>query len=247
MPEEKDDDVLVQQDSTMHSDVSYNAETTDTTTLLKLPVKQKIKKPQGIYKTTLSTPGKMEQTVAFYNDLTYQLQEKYIAGKKDSIVITQGNWSPSDGYIWLYKDQVVRGRYTWKGDTLQYFSPVAKKNFTMQHLQDVTQTDVWKNRKQEGLAVVGIGNEPFWRIELSQKDSLSLFLPEWTKPVTLKINSTSNTSDSTAYIAGNDSAQLKLTVFPYFCSDGMSDFVYSNKVRVQYNNQVFNGCGVVFR
>jgi uncharacterized membrane protein len=251
LPEEKNAELLAKDDlqdsSSMRSDASYNAEKTDNTPSLKLPVKPAIKKPQGIYRATLPFNGKMEQTVAFYNDLTYQLQEKYINGKKDSIVVTQGNWSPSDGYIWLYKDQVVRGRYTWKGDILQYFSPLTKKNFAMEQVPDVMSNDIWKKRKDQGLALSAVGNEPFWNVQITKQDSISLMMPEWNKPLTLKISDAKSTADSTTYFAKNDSTQLRLTVLPYFCSDGMSDFLYSNKVRVQYNNQVLNGCGVAFR
>jgi uncharacterized membrane protein len=220
---------------------------TDTSNTKDLPIAQKMKNPSGIYRTILPLGEKVEQTVLFNSDLTYQLQEKYINGKQDSIVTTMGNWNPSDGYIWLYKDQIVRGRYKWKGDDLQYFSPVLKKSFTMNHLQDAMQNAAWQNKAKQGVVIFGIGNEPFWSVEYTNRDTIAFLLSEWTRPLKMKVDSTFSTNDSTGYIAKNDSTQLRVTIFPHFCSDGMSDFTYRNKIKVHYNKQVYNGCGMMYQ
>lgn len=211
-----------------------------------LPPVQKIKSPNGIYQTVLNVNEKIEQTVAFNSNLTYQLQERYL-DHKDSIAITEGSWAPSDGFIWLYKDQVVRGRYKWQGNTLQYYSPVVKRSFDMQPLQDAFENVAWKNKGRQGIVMLGVGNEPFWSIEFNKKDTLSFILSEWDHPVKLKINSSFTSKDSTGYIAQNDSMRLRVTVFPYFCGDGMSDFTYRNTVRVQYNQQDFKGCAMIYK
>jgi len=212
-----------------------------------LPIKQpkKVKQPGGIYHGILMLDERIDQTVAFYPDNTFQLQEVYMINKKDSTVLTRGNWSPSDGFIWLYKDQVVRGRYQWKGDTLQYFNPSSKKGISLNPVADIMESKTWQKKEQEGIIFSGIGNEPFWSVQYLQ-DSVEFVMADWSQPVHLKVNQTLNTPDSVSYIAQSDSNQLKVTVYPYFCSDGMSDFVYRNKVRVQFNNQVFHGCGIKF-
>jgi len=212
------------------------------------PVIEHIRNPSGIYQTVLPylDSVKIEQTVKFYDNNTYQLQEKFLP-EKDSVVITTGTWTPSNGFIWLYNDQVVRGRYKWKGNTLQYFDPPNKKSYSMNKLNDVLDNNVWKNKKAEGVILFGIGNEPFWSVEFNNKDTISFLLSDWTGPVKMKLTRTTNASDTTIYLAQNDSAQLKLMVLPYFCSDGMSDNVYQNKVQVQYNHKTYNGCGVVYK
>ncbi|MGZ5189368.1 MAG: copper resistance protein NlpE N-terminal domain-containing protein [Flavisolibacter sp.] len=213
----------------------------------KLIKKEVVKKPSGIYQTRLAYKGGILHTIAFHNDGSYQLQEKYITAKKDSVVITRGNWSPSDGYIWLYKDQVVNGRYRWKGDSLQYFSPLTKESFSMQSLTDANENAAWRKRAELGVSIVGIGNEPFWNIEVMRQDSISITMPEWKQPLILKISTASSSADSIAYVAKNDSTNLRVTLFPFFCSDGMSDYVYSNKMRVWFNDKVYEGCGVVYK
>ncbi len=207
-------------------------------------IQQKVKNPQGIYRANLPAENGVEHTVAFYPNHTFQLQEEHA---KDSVVIIEGNWLPSNGYIWLYKDQVVRARYSWNGDQLQYFNPSAKKNFSMQHLKDAMQNKTWSNKKEEGIVFFGIGNEPFWSIEVNNTDSISFQLSEWQKPVTMKITSSQNIKDSIVYSGQSDSSSLRLTVLPYFCSDGMSDYVYRNKVSVLYNNHIYNGCGMLYQ
>lgn len=246
LPDEKRANQFSKSDTTTIETSDANAATLDTFNSTPLPVAKKIKYPNGIYRTVLPLNDKTEQIVAFNKDFTYQLEEKYIGDKKDSIVTIEGNWTPSDGFIWLYKDQVVRGRYKWKGDTLQYYSPLLKKNFAMKPLQDALQTTAWKSKANQGVNFFGIGNEPFWNIELNNRDSLSFLLPEWRQPLRLKIDSSFNDSDANSYIAHNDSVRLLVTIFPHFCSDGMSDFVYRNKVRVQYNQQTYTGCGIAF-
>jgi uncharacterized membrane protein len=247
LPEEKkESSVPLRSDTTVIQSNDVNTASIDTLTSIHLPAIQKIKSPDGIYQTILASKEKPEQTILFNSDLTYQLQESY-KGKKDSIITTAGNWAPSDGFIWLYKDQVVRGRYKWKGDTLQYYSPLLKKGFSMNHLQDATQSAAWRNKVKEGVVAFGMGNEPFWTIEYDNKDTVSFLLSEWDHPLKIKASSAFNTNDSTGYIAQNDSVQIRVTIFPHFCSDGMSDLTYRNRIRVQYNQQVYNGCGILYQ
>jgi uncharacterized membrane protein len=248
LPEKKKENQLSKRSDTTVIETANNyTATTDTTNSILLPRAKKVKLPSGIYQTILPLKNKQEQTVEFNKDLTYRLEEKYFTGKKDSIVITEGTWTPSDGFIWLYKDQVVRGRYKWKGDTLQYFSPLVKKSFSMNHLTDAIQNAAWRNKAKQGVVVFGVGNEPFWNIELNSKDSLSFSLAEWSHPLQMKVDSSFTDNENLAYTAHHDSVQIRVTVFPHFCSDGMSDFIYRHKVKVQYNQQVYNGCAIIYK
>lgn len=259
LPEEKKAKQLSERPGTTVMEANdTNTASLDTSNSIALPVVKKIKSPNGIYQAILSNE-KIELTIAFNSDLTYQLQEKYINGEKDSLVqekyinredslvSTEGTWTPSDGFIWLYKDQVASGRYKWKGDTLQYFNPFLKKSFSMHHLQDAMQNTAWKNKGKKGVVLFGAGNVPFWNVELDNKDSISFLFSDWNRPVKLKLDSTFNNKDSIGYAAKNDSTQIRVTIFPRFCTDGMSDYVYRNKVRVQYNHQVYSGCGILYK
>jgi hypothetical protein len=226
---------------------NYAAQANDDTGL-EVPKTPAIKNPSGFYQGVLpyDDTSKMEQTVEFFNNNTFRLQEKY-PGKKDSVVITEGTWMPSNGFIWLYKEQIARGRYKWKGDTLQYFSPPSKKTYTMHPLSDVMGNVVWQNKKKEGVLLYAIGNEPFWSVEFNNKDTVSFQLSDWKSPLKIKLTESTTSNDTTFYLAQTDSTQLKIMVLPYFCTDGMSDYVYQNKIQVQYNHQTYKGCGVLVK
>ena len=202
-----------------------------------------IKRPSGIYQFVLPYENnQILHTIAFYPG-SYRLQEEYLE-KQDSIVITEGTWTPSQGFIWLYKDQLVRGRYIWKGDTLQYFNPGTSKKFSLAKLTPASTNAVWREKEKQGTILYGVGNEPFWSIEVNRHDSAVLSMPEWTSPLRVRLSSTNLTKDSTIYSADEDS--LRIVVFRNFCSDGMSDFTYSNKVSITYKGRVYRGCGVSF-
>ena len=97
----------------------------------------------------------------------------------------------------------------------------------------------WQNKKQEGVLVYAIGNEPFWNAAVSDQDSISFQISDWPAPLKMKISSSDKNKDSTVYIAQNDSTTLRVTVLPYFCSDGMSDFIYDYKVEVEYKGRKY--------
>ncbi len=248
-------DNTISQTDTLQGSVSSNSYAAKPTEAEEVPdavIKPKpeqLKSPVGIYRVVfpLDDSLRVEQTVKFYNNKTYQLQERYPANKKDSMVVIQGTFLPSNGYIWLYNEQVARGRYKWKGDTLQYYDPVYKKSYSMTKLQDVLVREVWQQKKAEGLVLYGVGNEPFWSLEINSNDTISFRLADWEQALKLKRKETVSVRDTTIYLGQNDSSQIRLMVLPYFCSDGMSDFTYQNKILVKYNNQTYSGCGVVYK
>ena len=203
-----------------------------------------IKKPSGIYQFELPYEGKgrITHTIAFYPN-SFHLEEEY-SNTKDSVVVTEGTWTPSQGFIWLYKEQLVRGRYVWKGDTLQYFNPRLNKKFSMTKLTPASANPVWQTLKKQGAVLYGVGTEPFWSVEVKKQDSIILSMPDWTEPLRVKFSSTKRENKNTVYTAATDS--LQVTVLPYFCSDGMSDFTYSSKILISYKGRRFEGCGVVF-
>lgn len=201
-----------------------------------------IKKPSGIYQFLFPYDANTNilHTVAFYAN-TYRLQEEYVA-KKDSIVITEGTWAPSQGFIWLYKDQLARGRYVWKGDTLQYFSPRQNKKYSLTKLTPASNNKVWLDKKKGGTVIFAVGTEPFWSVEINKRDSIIVSMPDWTEPLRAKISAVNQQKNETVYQAVTDS--LRVSISPYFCSDGMSDFIYSNKVTIHHRGKTYQGCGM---
>ncbi|MDQ3844319.1 MAG: copper resistance protein NlpE N-terminal domain-containing protein [Bacteroidota bacterium] len=215
------------------------------TARLKLPKPVAVRPPNGIFRAVVPCSGckGIQHTIAFYRDKTYHLEEAKW-DKDSTFTKTEGFWSISNGFIWLYKEQVLVGRYQWKGDTLVYVQ--GNRKTPLHHVMAATDNAVLRRKKEEGLTFFGIGNEPFWRVEYSNSDTLSFFMSEWKSPLRLKA-AIQNDKDSIFYTALNDSAQLKVTVLPYFRSDGMSDYIYKNKVLVTYNGKMYRGCGILYQ
>ena len=211
----------------------------------KPPAPPPVKRPLGVYRFMLSdeTGEKILHTISF-SPGAFRLQEEY-GTQKDSIVITEGTWAPSRDFIWLYKDQVMRGRYTWQGDTLQYYSPRLKEKFPMRKLEPAAGNDLWQRKRADGALLYAVGTEPFWNAEITGQDTLVVNMPDWNAPLRLPVNAASTTTDSTVYKTENDS--VRVTVYPLFCSDGMSDFLYTKKVTLTYKGQSYRGCGESFR
>ena len=202
--------------------------------------------PTGIYQVLLPLAGgrRREHTIAFAPDLAYRLEEREWKPGSPSQK-REGRWRPNNGIIEVYDGTQLFARYTWKNDTLVYLG--TKGNFPMQKLRSATDNKVWADKKSAGTDFFGTGTEPFWNIEIDDGQSISFHLAEWSGPKRFPASVPVQSGDSIVYTTQTDSASVRVTVYRAFCNDGMSDFVYPNSVRVQYNKQVFRGCGVLYR
>lgn len=196
--------------------------------------------PNGIYRILLSS---IEHIIHFHPDQSYLLEEK----KGETITRTKGNWKPTNGVIWTYRDQIVQGKYSWLGDTLAYIDNQSQKTIPMQKLSSVLENNVWRNKKKEGIEFFGVGNEPFWSVEIDEQKNISFQLADWSKALVFKPAPPATYDDSIVYQLSSDIASIKITILNQFCSDGMSDFIYDNKVEVLYNKQIFSGCGILYK
>jgi uncharacterized membrane protein len=236
------DSITSNKKSINNSDDSF----ADTTTVTLDTFQQNTKRPQGIYQVMLPcTDCKgIEHTVSFNQDLTYRLEENKWGKNEQSKA--EGRWQPIDGKIWLYQNDTVKARYTWHGDTLVYLQPEGK-TFTMQKLIPVTENAAWQKKEAAGVEFFGVGNEPFWNIEIDEQKKIAFHLADWPQPKQFNAVKPVIYSDSIVYSTQSDSTTLTINVYNKFCSDGMSDFIYSHSVKVVYNGQVYNGCGMLYK
>jgi len=219
----------------------------DTTTVTLDTLQKSTKMPLGFYQVMLPCADckAIEHTIFFNDDLSYQIEEKRW-DKQDAISTTKGIWRPNEGKIWAYKNDKVRARYAWRGDTLVYIEP-SDNVIIMQKLNTALQNDVWRNKGKEGVEFFGIGNEPFWNIEIDDQKHIRFSLADWPKPVSFKPVQPISNTDSIVYNTGKDTAALQVIILNQFCSDGMSDNIYNNKVRVVYKGIEYNGCGMIYK
>lgn len=205
--------------------------------------------PQGMYQVVLPcTDCKgIDHTILFNPDMSYRLEESPLDSKKEGIKSIRGNWKPVNGTIYIYKDSTVQARYTWKGETLRYMEQQTGRPIPMRHLPYALENDTWSKKRMEGLEFYGVGNEPFWNIEIDEQKAISFRLADWPRTLRLKPVMPSVSPDSTLYTAVNDTARLQVVIYPTFCNDGMSDYQYSHSVKVAYNGQVYRGCGIMYK
>ena len=98
----------------------------------------------------------------------------------------------------------------------------------------------WKKKKDEGVNLLVIGNEPFWNMEFRNKQSIIFLLAEWEKAVEIPVDQSFRPGVKNEIKAKN----IIIEVVPEKCSDGMSDYTYDYSVKVIYKDTTYNGCGI---
>jgi uncharacterized membrane protein len=199
--------------------------------------------PEGIYQGSLPCRSctSNQHTVAFYSDRTFK-REEVVDGNTTGVV--RGSWKPENGVIWLFKEHNEIGRYTWKGDTLMYI--LSDRSYPLTKKPSAAEVNAWKNKKKDGLEFFGIGTEPFWSIEIDEEKAVKFHLADWGRPVVFSPVVVA-AADTLVYNLSNTIDSLKVLIYPSFCSDGMSDNVYENRVRLIYNKTVYEGCGLLYK
>jgi uncharacterized membrane protein len=227
----KKDGTIMQDTAVMQKDSAVSAVTTNF--------------PNGIYQVGLpcSDCKTLQHTIAFYPDKTFRLEEEKW-GKTQTLSKIKGNWSITNNTLSLYQDHLVVSQYNLRGDSLLYIS--GSKEYALNKLPAATGNDVWRKEQKKGITFFGVGNEPFWNIEISDREKIAFHLAEWGKPLQYKPANPVRSGDSLVYTTANDSGTLHVAIYDQFCSDGMSDFIYNNKVKVVYKGRVFNGCGLLY-
>ncbi len=217
----------------------------DTTTMTLDTFQKNTKTPAGIYNVVLPCADckGLEHTVLFNSNLSYRLEETKL-GKRNNVTKTEGLWRATDGKIFLYRNDTVQARYTWQGDTLFYLQP-DNHAIALRKLPAATDNPAWQQKKEEGVLFYGVGNEPFWDVSINKK-TIAFATAGWSKPQQFKRSKDFNSGDSVIFIGTADSTTIKVAILNVFCSDGMSDYMYTNKVQVTYKGQMYNGCGTSF-
>jgi uncharacterized membrane protein len=229
------------------STVQTNSQKPDTTIATLDTIQKNTGIPEGIYQVTLPcTDCKgIEHTVSFDPDLTYHLEEARM-GKTTEITTNEGHWRIQDEKIILYKGQTPIATYSWQGNNLVYERSMGE-TLALHRLPSAGDIEVWRNKKNKGVEFFGVGNEPFWNVEIDEQQSIIFQLADWSKPQQYKPVTPMSSTDSSVYNTSNGSSNLRVTIYNQFCSDGMSDNMYNHRVSVNYNGTIYNGCGILFK
>lgn len=198
--------------------------------------------PTGAYQGMYPCKGceGIQQTILFTQDKKYRLEE--LAWGKSSIPKkTEGIWERKNGMIWMYQPGRPPLRFFLKNDSL--FTDSLQYALVKRELATINPS--WKQKQTEGIDFIGVGNEPFWSLEIDNEKMILFRLADWKKPVIAAVQDPVVTADSTVYKLTSGKDLLRITVLPHFCSDGMSDFLYQYKVVVTFKGSGYKGCGVM--
>jgi uncharacterized membrane protein len=112
---------------------------------------------------------------------------------------------------------------------------------------DITSDTLWQHKKNAGVDFFGIGNEPFWNIEIDEQGQTTIRMADWESAVSLKTPPVSLHSKDSIVYQFADPTKTRIVLYNRSCSDGMSDNVYAQKIKLQYKNLTYSGCGKLFR
>lgn len=195
---------------------------------------------QGFYQGTLPCSGceGSQLTLLFHNKHLYKAEEN-TWGKKTVVKVAEGYWeNPGDSIVLHGKDG---GQMTFhqRNDSL-FLAGTGESTVVLSRQLSARDNETWQKKMKQGLKFYGVGNEPFWNIEITDRSIVLSFNGE-EKKITLKLPSATEYKDSTVYSLDGLN---RVVIYNRFCSDGMSDYLYEYKVSVTHKGQVYKGCGV---
>ncbi len=191
----------------------------------------------------------VQQTILFNADKTFR-EEQMTWSKNEAPKLSEGYWQIKNDKIELIQKNKPVINFVKKRDTLLAVEingiPISNSsNYVLTKRKLAINNPVWEKKKLEGIDFAAIGNEPFWSLDIDFKKSISFKLADWKKPVITAIVKPIMSKDSTIYKLKSDTTLWTIIVYSQFCSDGMSDYLYQNKVNVKFNGILYKGCGVM--
>lgn len=198
--------------------------------------------PSGAYQGMYPCKGceGIQQTILFTPDKKYRLEE-LTWGKSSIPKKTEGIWEIKTGMVWMYQQGKPPMKFFLRKDSL--FTDSLQYALVKRELAVINPS--WKQKQSEGIDFIGVGNEPFWSLEIDNEKMISFKLTDWKKPVVVTSQKPTITKDSTLYMLSSGGMPLRVIIYPQFCSDGMSDFLYQYKVAVSFKGNTYKGCGVM--
>lgn len=198
--------------------------------------------PNGAYQGMYPCKGceGIQQTILFTPDKKYRLEE-ITWGKSSVPKKTEGIWEKQSGMVVMHQTGKSPLRFFLRNDSL--FTDSLQYALVKRELAITNPS--WKQKQNEGVDFIGVGNEPFWSLEIDDEKMILFKMADWKKPIIVPVEKPSVSKDSTVYTLLSEKNPLKIIVYPQFCSDGMSDFLYQYKVAVSFKGNIYKGCGVM--
>jgi uncharacterized membrane protein len=191
----------------------------------------------------------VQQIVLFKDDKSYH-QEQLAWGKDALPKKSDGTWQRKNGRIELSQNGKIAIILLKKRDTLfavnitgVLINDTSKYILTKRKLASTN--PVWNVKRSQGIDFAGLGYEPFWALEIDNERFIYFNLGGGKKEVGVPLKKPLVNKDSTIYNLKTDTTKWTITIFPQFCSDGMSDYLYQYRVNVNYKGILYKGCGIM--
>lgn len=191
----------------------------------------------------------IQNTIIFSSDKNYS-REEMPWGSPAKPYRAKGKWERKNNRIVLYANGQPELVFKYGKDTLinvesngNRIGDSSKYILTKRSL--ATENKSWDQKRNQGIDFIGMGNEPFWSLEIDNEKMILFKLADWKKPMIVPIEKPFVKNDSTYYSLMNGDVAWSVTILPQYCSDGMSDFLYQQKVIVCYKGVAYKGCGVM--
>ena len=198
--------------------------------------------PDGAYQGMYPCKGceGIQQTILFTPDKKYRLEE-VTWGKSSLPKKTEGIWEKQNEMVVMHQPGRPPLRFFLRKDSLLTDS----LQYALVKRELAITNPSWKQKQNEGIDFIGVGNEPFWSLEIDNEKMIGFKLADWKKPIIVPVEKPYVTKDSTVYNLLSAANPLRITVYSQFCSDGMSDFLYQYKVVVTFKGSIYKGCGAM--
>ena len=151
--------------------------------------------PSGAYQGMFPCKGceGIQQTIVFNDDKSYK-QEQIILGKECSPKTSEGTWQRKNGTIELSQNNKTAIILMKKKDTLfgvningVLVNDSSKYILTKRKL--AANNPVWNKKRSQGIDFAGLGNEPFWTLEIDNEKFILFNVAGWKKPVIVPVKS----------------------------------------------------------
>jgi uncharacterized membrane protein len=193
----------------------------------------------------------VQRTILFSGDEHFKMEELEL-GKNIPAKRVEGTWEKEKGKFLLYQNEKVFAQYRLTKDSLINIETnnvripdSASRQYVLFKKNTAPENPAWKQKKSEGIDIIGIGSDPFWNVEIDNEKLILFKLAAAEKPVIVPIEKPTVTRDSVVYSVVTDGGTpLKISISPRFCNDGIGDHLYEYRMNVWYKGIQYKGCAV---
>ena len=147
--------------------------------------------PTGIWQGMFPCKGcnGVQQTISFDADRTYLMEQEFW-GKDGRRERWEGKWERRNGSIFLSRGGKEIEHLAYDGTQLRVLrqelfpsSSDDSSKYVLKKVKLATSNPSWMKKKEEGVDFFGLGNEPFWSLEIDKEKFILFRLADWKEPV----------------------------------------------------------------